>query len=127
MIEKTNSGSDYAKIIIDGIMEMENSFPLHERMNPTLLQYWVEEIKTRADEKYNTYIMGECEDFMFGLDEVKILFEKASYKYIDETITGLLEKDLLSMGIDNQGNIVYSLSDKGRGLSEIIFDKVKLN
>jgi len=127
MLENIYSGGDYAKLIIDGIMEVEDSFPINERMNTSLLQYWIEEIKKRADEKYNAYLIGEIDDFMFELNELESLFEIASRKHVDDTLTSLLEKDLLSMSIDENGEIVYNLSDKGRDLGNIMFGKDKLN
>ena len=127
MLENIYSGSDYAKLIIEGIMEVEESFPVDKRMNESLLQYWIEEIKKRADEKYNAYLIGEIDDFIFELNELESLFETASRKHVDDTLTSLLEKDLLSMSIDEHGDIVYSLSDKGRDLGNMMFGKAELN
>ena len=127
MAENIYSGKDYAQLLIDGVIETENSFPENERMSPTLLKYWIEEIQNAAFKNYNDYLVGERDDFAFEMSEFKQTFENAARRQVDDTITGLLEKDLLSMSIGEDGEILYSLSEKGKITTNNLFGKSELN
>lgn len=127
MLENIYSGSDYAKLLIEGVIESENSFPENERMDPTLLKYWIEEIQSATTKNYNDYLIGERDDFMFDKEEFKATFERAAHRQVDDTITGLLEKDMLSMSIGEDGEILYSLSEIGRNEANKMFGKAGLN
>ena len=62
--DNIQSGEDYAKILIDIIVEGELSYPRKERMDGRLLNYWTEEIRIFADETWHKYITGERESYL---------------------------------------------------------------
>jgi hypothetical protein len=97
MEDNINSGHDYAKILIDTLRETPD--PL---MPSELLDYWCENVYDLAVKSYNDYIVGEKAD------------EDAGLKYTQDILNGMLDKDLIKALIDETGEIVYSLTEKGK-------------
>lgn len=95
------SANDYAQLLIEGILEVEDTLPVNERLSDSMIQFW--------------------------LDEIRKTFKTAHGLYIDETLIGMLDKGLLSLSVGEDGEILYSLSDEGKDLGELMFGKAKLN
>ena len=91
------------------------------------IQFWLDEIRKTVDTVYNEYITGKCETYLLDGDEMKQTFKTAHGLYIDETLIGMLDKGLLSLSVGEDGEILYSLSDEGKDLGELMFGKAKLN
>ena len=113
-MENITSGADYAQVLIDNIQNTENSLPPEEQMSPTLLECWFDEIKHNADQTYADYIMGNRDSYLFDEVEMTTMFEVAKTNYIQNIINEMVDKDLLDVGIDENGDIVYSASEKGK-------------
>ena len=62
-----NSGSEYAQLIIETILDAEKTIPTQNQMPIGLLTYLAEEIQNLADITYNDYIIGKRESFLFSL------------------------------------------------------------
>jgi hypothetical protein len=113
-MDNINSGSDYAQLLIDNIVEGEKSLPTNEQLPINLLTYWCEEIESYAEITYHEYLIGKREHFSFDEDEFKSLFEKAGIRYTGDILDGLVDKDMVQVGVREDGEIVYSTTDKGK-------------
>lgn len=109
MKDNINSGEDYAKILIDTLRETPDPI-----MPPELLDYWCENIYDMAVKSYNDYIVGKKEYFELSMEEVEKAYEEAGLKYTQDILNGMLDKDLIKALIDETGEIVYSLTEKGK-------------
>jgi hypothetical protein len=121
------SANDYAQLLIEGILEVEDTLPVNERLSDSMIQFWLDEIRKTVDTVYNEYITGKRETYLLDGDEMEQTFKTAHGLYIDETLTGMLDKGLLSLSVGEDGEILYSLSDEGKDLGELMFGKAKLN
>lgn len=112
--DNIQSGEDYAKVLIDIIVEGELSCPRKERMDSRLLNYWTEEIRIFANETWHKYITGERESYLFDEEEMRKLYENAGLKYASDILNGLIDKEMIQVGVREDGELVYSLTDKGK-------------
>lgn len=109
-----NSGADYAQIVIDSILETEKTLPVDQQMPLDLLTHLTKLIETEADKHYAAYIIGKRETFLFSDIELTDLFDKAGELYVSDMIDGLVDKDMLEVSIDETGEFLYGLSEKGK-------------
>jgi hypothetical protein len=114
MLENINSGADYAQIIIDTIIEGEKQIPEHAQMPIALLEYLTEEVQIQADIRYNEYITGQRDTFLFNDVELEEMYNKAGERYVSDQIDGLVEKGMLDMHVDETGEFLYSLSEQAK-------------
>lgn len=112
--DNIKSGQDYAKVLIDIIVEGELSYPRKDRMDSRLLNYWLEEIKNFADKTWHEYITGKRESYLFDEEEMRELYEKAGLRYASDILNGLIDKEMVQVGVSENGEFVYSLTDKGK-------------
>lgn len=112
--DNIQSGEDYARLMINTIMEGELELPKKERMDARLLQYWCDEISTFANEAWHAYITGTRESYLFDDVEFRKLFDNAGLRYASDILNGLVDKDMIQVGVREDGEMVYSLTDKGR-------------
>lgn len=109
-----NSGEDYAKMLINTIVEAEIDLSADQRMEAGLMQYWCEEIKEYADVTWNEYIIGKREEYMFTDVEMQKLFEKAGLRYANDILNGLVDKELIEVSVSPEGELLYGLTEKGK-------------
>jgi hypothetical protein len=121
MIENINSGAEYAQILINSIQRSEDTLPANDKMDPVLFNYWTEEIKEKADETYTEYIVGKRESFLLNEEEMISLFKTATENYIQHMLNNMVDKDLLEVGINETGDIIYGLSDNGKEEANKLF------
>lgn len=114
MLDNIDSGAAYAEVLINTIMEGEKDLPESEKLPANLLAYWCEEIEIYADQTWVDYISGKRNHFSFSETEFRDLFEKAGMRYTDDVLNGLVDKDLIRVGVREDGEIVYSTTDKGK-------------
>lgn len=108
-----NSGNDYARLLIDEILKEENEAPLGKKMPILLLSFWIDEIKTLADETWSQYIIGKRDMYEFSADEFEQTFNNAGLKYTGELLDGLVDKGMVEVGIGKGGDILYKITDEG--------------
>jgi len=108
-----NSGADYAQLVIEGILEVERTLPVDQQMPLGLLTYLTELIEEQADEYYTAYVIGKKEIFMFSDVELNKLFNKAGELFVGDILDGLVDKDMLEVSIDENGEMLYSATKKG--------------
>lgn len=112
--DNIQSGEDYARVMINTIVEGESSLPEEERIDVKLLQYWCDEIAIFADKTWNAYIIGERETYIFDDVEFRQLFDNAGLRYASDILNGLVDKDMIQVGVREDGELVYSLTEKGK-------------
>jgi hypothetical protein len=117
MINNINSGNDYAQLLIDSILKAEREIPENEQMPIDLLTIWVEGIQEAAEQSYLDYVTGKRETFLLSDVEMKDLFEEAGRKYVIGLIDNMVDKDILETYVDEEGDILYGLTDKGKQMT----------
>lgn len=105
-----NNGDDYADLLV---ASMEEAF-LSEPMDRDILNYWCVEIRKLCVEKYHNYIIGNEETFALNDVELENTYRLAIEKIIDESLQSLSEKGLLEISINDSGEILYGLNNKGK-------------
>lgn len=113
-MKEFNSYKDYAQAVIEDIIALEKTFPTKEQLPLDLLTYWCEEINKHAEIYWNEYLIGKRESYMFDQDEFKEIYDKAGVRYTSEVVDGLIDEGYVQMGIREDGEIVYSATDKGK-------------
>jgi hypothetical protein len=117
MINNINSGNDYAQLLIDSILKTEREIPENEQMPIDLLTIWIEGIQEAAEQSYLDYVTGKRETFLLSDVEMKDLFEEAGRKYVIGLIDNMVDKDILETYVDEEGDILYGLTDKGKQMT----------
>lgn len=120
-----NSGADYANIIINIMIEGEGQLPKDEQMPSLLFTYLCQEITNKADETWTEYITGKRETYLMSDVEMKDLFDNAGMRYVSELIDGMVDKDVLQTYVDDNGDILYGLTENGKKM--MVDDIIKNN
>jgi hypothetical protein len=112
--EDYSSAQEYAQAMIDDILALEKTLPTHEQMTPDLLKYWCIEIKSSAKQYWDEYLAGKRDDYKFSEEEFISTYDKAGLRYTGDIIEGLVEDGYVQMGVREDGEIVYSTTNKGK-------------
>jgi hypothetical protein len=124
-MDNINSGADYANIIINSMIEGEGQLPKDEQMPSLLFTYLCQEITNKADETWTEYITGKRETYLMNDVEMKDLFDNAGMRYVSELIDGMVDKDVLQTYVDDNGDILYGLTENGKKM--MVDDIIKNN
>lgn len=116
MMENINSAADYANVVIEAILEAEQSAPDDEKMDSTLLKIHIQKISEFAEVTWMDYINGNRETYLFSDIEFIDLSKQAFEDYIQITLNKMSDDGLLQTGVDMEGNIVYSITDEGKNI-----------
>lgn len=114
MNKNIKSGDDYAKVIIATMRQTEKKTPENERTPIELLHFWFREIEILADKKWMDYILGKCDTYIFSDTEMMKLYDKANELYTQETLNSLVDKDLVKVEINENGDMMYSITEEGK-------------
>lgn len=114
MLENINSGAEYAHIVLSTILETESEIKEEEQMSVNMITFLAEEINKKADIYYKEYKAGNRETFLFDDVDMSKMFEKAGERYVSGLLDGMVDKDLLEVSIDGNGEFLYGLSEKGK-------------
>lgn len=106
-----SSGDDYAQLLIDEILKDEEES--YNKMPMILLSFWFDEIKTLADITWNQYIVGKRDMYEFDNEEFEQTFNNAGMRYTEELLNGLVDKELVEVGVGEKGDILYKITDEG--------------
>ena len=109
MLDNINSGEDYAKILIDTLREAPS-----DEMPLDLLNYWCKNVYGAAIKSYNDYILGNRETFMLHIEEIEKCYEDAGLQYTQDLLNGMVDKGVIEALINESGEIVYGLTEKGK-------------
>ena len=124
-MDNINSGADYANTIITSVIDAESNLPADQRLPSLLLTLWCQEITNKADETWMEYITGKRETYLMSDVEMKDLFDNAGMKYVSELVDGMVDKDVLETYVDENGDILYGLTENGKKL--MVDDVIKDN
>lgn len=106
---------EYTDSIINIIVESE------ELETPdVLLDHLREYILEECEQKYNNYILGKEETFILTDTEFEQLYKKASLKYIGDILDNLVDKDVVKTSVNENGDILYSLTEQGKHMVEYL-------
>ena len=114
MLENINSGAEYAQVLINSIKTTESSLSVDEKMDPMLLECLYELIINSSEINYSEYIVGNRESFLLDDIEMAALFRTAHENYVQKMLNSMVDKDLLEVSINEEGEFLYGLSDKGK-------------
>lgn len=103
-----NSGDEYADLIINDIKAFKMGMP------DDLIEYWSVEIRQLCNVNYLKYVEGELDTYLLTDTELEEAYKTASKKLIGDTLGDLVEKGMVAMGIDENGEVVYSATEKGK-------------
>lgn len=109
MLENIQSGEEYGKLLIDTLKETPN-----DETPAQLLNYWYKNIFELAVQSYNEYIVGDKDTFLLGMEEIEKCYEDAGLQYTQDLLNGMIDKGVIEALINEAGEIVYGLTDKGR-------------
>jgi len=109
-----NSGDDYAQILMDTIIEGEKSIPEKEQMPIDLLTNLSKLIHDKANEYWDEYIIGKRDTFVFEVGEMEDMFNKAGEIYVSNMVDQLVDKDVLEVSVDGEGEFLYGLTELGK-------------
>lgn len=118
MLENILSGDDYANAIIDSVLESDLELPEDERMDPDFTEVWSKIVRKEANRKWSEYIVGKSESYVFDDVEFTETFKKATEEIVSETLSGLVEKNLVQLNVGDDGDILYSLTEEGKKEAE---------
>jgi hypothetical protein len=119
-----NTIEEYTQSIIDGILETEMKLPKHKRLESSLLDHWIETIQDVAQKNYTNYLIGKRNNYEFNIIELEQTFKDAYLRQTNDLLQGMVEKDLLSIRVDKDGEMLYSLSEKGQYINDSISGKL---
>lgn len=114
MLENILSGDDYANAIIESVLETDLELPEDQQMDPDFAKLWCKIVRKEANRKWSEYITGKSESYVFDEVEFEETFKRATEELVSETLSGLVEKNLVQLGVGEDGDILYSLTDDGK-------------
>lgn len=78
-----------------------------------LVKYWADNMYNACYDAYNNYILGKRDNYRLTDEESYEQYQKAGLQYTQELVDSLVDKDLLQVGVNPEGEIVYSATEKG--------------
>lgn len=104
------NGDDYADILIQSITEIEDT----NELDAEIVRCWCIEIRKMCVEKYSNYIIGKEETYMLSDEEMDQAYKLAVEQMVNETLEQLSEDGMLEISINENGEVLYGLSEEGR-------------
>ena len=103
-----NSGDEYANLLIKDIeMFMSEGMPMD------MIEYWSKEVRILCNTKYPKYVKGDEESYMLTDVELEDTYKIATEKLIGDTLGGLVDKGMVKMSVDSDGEVRYQATHKG--------------
>lgn len=102
------SGDEYADLLIEnlrGYDEFNSSLP------DDLMKYWEDGVRKLCNERYSLYMKGKIDSYLLTDDDMLNTYKEASLKMTGDILAELVEKGEVKMGINENGEIVYSSKD----------------
>lgn len=112
-----SSGDEYAQLLIDNIGDIQ------EELKPYLTVL----ITEKCNETYTDYITGKTDDYRLTEEDLEKLWEEAISLMINEALGRLMDKGLLEATLNEEGNVMYGLSNEGKKVSEELFGPKSIN
>jgi hypothetical protein len=102
------SGEQYGLLLSYELAKIDTGLP------SGLLDIWCDEVYHMAIQSWDDYIIGKKEYYELTVEEIEASYNRASQKFTEEIIDGMVDKELLQVSVDGEGEFLYSLTDKGR-------------
>ena len=102
------SGEQYGLLLSYELAKIDTGLP------SDLLDIWCDEVYNMAIESWDNYIIGKKEYFELTVEEIEESYKRSSLKFTENLIDGMVDKELLQVSVDEEGEFLYSLTDKGR-------------
>ena len=102
------SGEQYGLLLSYELAKIDTGLPAE------LLDIWCDEVYHLAIQSWDDYIIGKKEYFELTVEEIEESYARASKKFTEELIDGMVDKELLQVSVDEEGEFLYSLTEKGR-------------
>lgn len=103
---------EYKKSFFDFIKK-DNLFNNDENLSKS----FISKLNDVINKKYEKYILGIEPTFIISEKEFNLFVDEAEKeiinKEVNETLDNLLEKNLLQIGVNERGDIVYGLTELG--------------
>jgi hypothetical protein len=112
------NGKDYFEHIKKMILEDERSMEEANRLEPALLDIWLEKMKEKALINWAEYKSGIREDHRFTPQEYNALWENSTYEYASNILNGLVDKNLVEVSVREDGELLYGLTKLGREIAD---------
>jgi Pyruvate/2-oxoacid:ferredoxin oxidoreductase gamma subunit len=109
-----NSGDDYAHVVMNVIIENEKLLPKAEQMPIDLVTCLSQLVHERANQYYEEYIIGKRDVYLFSDVDLVEMFNKAGETYVSDMVDQLVDKDVLEVSVDEEGEFLYGLTDLGK-------------
>ena len=109
-----SSGKEYAEAMIQTILDTQLELDELERIDSKLLIILIDIIKGAAEERYAEYLAGDRETYMFTEEEFMELHNQATYDYIDNMLSNMVDKGVVQVGVGEGGDLLYSLTEFGK-------------
>ena len=107
MMHNIKSGEHYGQLLTEELRSIDVGLPQE------LLDLWCDSVYKLAVESYDDYILGKKDYYMLSQEEVEESYKKASLLFTEQIIDDMVDKELLKVGVDEAGEFVYSLTEKG--------------
>jgi hypothetical protein len=102
-----NTGDDYCDMLMEELSQTTET-------DGELLEYCEKQIRPLCNTRFLEYIKGEAENYMLTEDEVIACYKEGTKQMISDALEGLYDKGILNLGIDEEGEVVYSLTEDGK-------------
>lgn len=112
------NGKDYFEHIKKMILEDERSMEEADRLEPALLEIWLEKMKEKALVNWTEYKSGIRYDHRFTPQEYNALWENSTYEYASNILNGLVDKNLVEVSVREDGELLYGLTKLGREIAD---------
>ena len=125
MEPKHQSPEEYANDLINSIIETEKDIPEDQQIPINLLSYWIDRIKKATKKTWIGYMVGDRESYLLTEEEIMELYDKAGEQYVSELLDSMVDKDLLEVSVDENGEFLYGLSETGKIVTDHLFKNKK--
>jgi len=109
MLENIKSGREYGELLVSTLKDTTS-----DETPPVLLKYWYKNIFNLAVKSYNQYIIGNKDTFILNIEEIDKCYDDAGLQYTQDLLNGMIDKGVIEALINDSGEIVYGLTDKGK-------------
>ena len=111
-----NSLEEYRKGFINELKAIQNEMDnLDEgKVDEETFKIWVDLLDIMCESNYIEYINNVREDFLITSDQFTEALEKAKELSISLALASLSEKGLIDVSINENGELLYSLSEEGK-------------
>lgn len=111
-----NSLEEYRKGLINELTLIQKEMDdLDEgKVDEETFKIWVDLLDVMCESNYIEYVNNVREDFLITSDQFTEALEKAQEISINKALASLSEKGLIDVSINENGELLYSLSEEGK-------------